>query len=205
MDGLLLALTLAAGLGCGLNAGVFFAFSSFVMPALARLPPRHGVAAMQTINAAAVTLAFMLVLFGTAAVCLALTVWGIAEWGEGFGPYLVAGGALYLAGTLGLTVGYHVPRNDALAKVAPSEAELEPTWARYVSEWTALNHIRTAAGLGGPQRSPLRVTSAERCLCGPRDQNAPPNGRAPTMARCSTTTCTFGLTARGTPPPPSSR
>ena len=32
-------LTLLAALGCGLVAGAFFAFSSFVMKALGRLPP----------------------------------------------------------------------------------------------------------------------------------------------------------------------
>jgi len=36
---LLFALTLFAALGCGLVGGVFFAFSTFVMKALSRLPP----------------------------------------------------------------------------------------------------------------------------------------------------------------------
>ena len=52
-------LTLFAALGCGLVAGVFFAFSPFVMKALARLPAEQGVAAMQAINVAAITFAFM--------------------------------------------------------------------------------------------------------------------------------------------------
>jgi hypothetical protein len=56
MDGFLAALT---ALGCGLNAGVFFAFSSFVMKALARLQPAQGIVAMQSINLMAVTPAFM--------------------------------------------------------------------------------------------------------------------------------------------------
>jgi uncharacterized membrane protein len=47
MDGPLYALTLAAALGCGLVGGVFFAFSSFVMAALRRLPPADGIAAMK--------------------------------------------------------------------------------------------------------------------------------------------------------------
>ena len=55
MDGLLAALTMVAALGCRLNAGVFFAFSSFVMKALARLQPAQGIAAMQSINQMAVT------------------------------------------------------------------------------------------------------------------------------------------------------
>ena len=43
-------LKLFAVLGCGLVAGVFFAFSAFVMSALARLQPAQGIAAMQSIN-----------------------------------------------------------------------------------------------------------------------------------------------------------
>src|SRR5215831_19362148 len=43
-------LTLVAALGSGLVAGIFFAFSNFVMKALARVPPAQGVAAMQSIN-----------------------------------------------------------------------------------------------------------------------------------------------------------
>jgi hypothetical protein len=42
--------TLGTALGCGLLAGVFFAFSAFVMPALRRLPASQGIAAMQSIN-----------------------------------------------------------------------------------------------------------------------------------------------------------
>src|SRR5205823_10851570 len=42
IDSLLFALTIFSTLGCGLIAGVFFAFSAFVMNALARLPPSAG-------------------------------------------------------------------------------------------------------------------------------------------------------------------
>ncbi len=50
IDNLLFALTFVSALGCGLMAGVFFAFSAFVMHALARLPPAQGIAAMQSIG-----------------------------------------------------------------------------------------------------------------------------------------------------------
>ena len=80
MDGLLGALTVAAALGCGVNAGVFFAFSSFVMKALGRLQPAQGIAAMQSINRVAVTPVFMTALFGTAAACVAAAVWALVDW-----------------------------------------------------------------------------------------------------------------------------
>jgi len=41
--------TLAA-LGCGLVGGIFFAFSTFIMKALKRLPPYQGIESMQAIN-----------------------------------------------------------------------------------------------------------------------------------------------------------
>src|SRR5215510_625162 len=52
VDGLLFTLTFVTALGCGLIAGLFFAFSVAVMQALARLPAAGGIAAMQSINSA---------------------------------------------------------------------------------------------------------------------------------------------------------
>jgi uncharacterized membrane protein len=147
MDGLLVALTVVTALGCGLNAGVFFAFSSFVMKALARLQPAQGIAAMQSINLVAVTPAFMAALFGTAAAAVAVAVWALVDWDGAYGSYLLTGGAIYLIGTIGLTIAYHVPRNDALATLQPQHAEVAGRWTRYVAEWTSGNHLRTAASL----------------------------------------------------------
>jgi hypothetical protein len=91
------------------------------MKALARLQPAQGVAAMQAINVAAVTPAFMAALFGTAVACGVLAVWALFAWDERFAPYLLVGSLLYLVGTIVLTIAYHVPRNDALVRVEPHE------------------------------------------------------------------------------------
>ena len=48
------ALRLATSVACALVAGVFFAFSAFVLPALVRLGPHDGSAAMRSVNARAV-------------------------------------------------------------------------------------------------------------------------------------------------------
>jgi uncharacterized membrane protein len=115
MTGLLAWVTLGTALGCGLCAGVFFAFSAFVMPALGRLPSGQGIAAMQSINRLAVTPAFMTALFGSALPCAGLAVWGVVAWGERSAPWLVAGSVLYLAGAIVVTIAANVPLNDALA------------------------------------------------------------------------------------------
>ena len=53
---------------------MLFAFSSFVMPALRRLRPAQGAAAMQSINVTAVRPPFMLAFGGTAVSSVALLV-----------------------------------------------------------------------------------------------------------------------------------
>lgn len=143
----LLWLKLFAVLGCGLVAGVLFAFSTFVMPALARLPAAQGIAAMQAINIAAINPLFMLALFGTAAVCCGLAVAALIKWQQSQTGYLLIGSLLYLVGTIGVTIAFNVPLNDALAVVKPDSLEGTRLWSSYLSQWTSWNHIRTGAAL----------------------------------------------------------
>ena len=147
MTGLLHWVTLVAALGCGLSAGVFFAFSGFVMPALGRLPPAQGIAAMQSINKLAVTPAFMTALFGTALTCLGLAVWALVIWGEHAAAWVLAGSVLYLAGPVAVTFSANVPLNDALAAVQPDSSGAASHWSRYLRRWTAWNHVRVTASL----------------------------------------------------------
>ena len=79
---------------------------------------------MQSINVTAVRPPLMLAMFGTAAVCVAAVVAAVAGDGGGTG-WVVAGAALYLAGTVGVTIGGNVPLNDALARVEPGSAGRE--------------------------------------------------------------------------------
>ena len=146
-DPLLFALTLSAALGCGLIAGVFFAFSAFVMRALARLPAAEGIAAMQSINVAVINPLFLTTFLGTAAACLLAVIYSLLGWHDTRAVYLLAGGVLYVVGSFLVTIVFNVPRNDALASVAPDDPDAASRWARYVAGWTAWNHVRTAAAL----------------------------------------------------------
>lgn len=147
MSGLLHAATLVTALGCGLVAGVFFAFSSFVMAALGRLPAAEGISAMQSINVLAVTPAFMTALFGTGLACLGLVLWAVISWGEQPAALVLAGCALYLVGAIGVTIACNVPLNNRLAKLHPRDARAVGFWDEYLAKWTAWNHVRTAASL----------------------------------------------------------
>jgi uncharacterized membrane protein len=80
LDALLFVVTFCAALGCGLISGGFFAFSAFVMKALARLPPSAGVAAMQSINVAVINPVFMAAFLGTAAACILAVAGSLLRW-----------------------------------------------------------------------------------------------------------------------------
>jgi len=141
---LLDALTLLAALGCGLIAGVFLAFSSFVMRALGRQPPAAAVAAMQAINVTVVNPLFLGSFLGAALVSAVLAVLALADWQPG-SPLLLAGGLLYLLGCILVTLACNVPRNNRLAAVAADDAAAPTVWRHYLAEWTAWNHVRTLA------------------------------------------------------------
>ncbi|MGW7257814.1 anthrone oxygenase family protein [Streptomyces sp. NPDC054834] len=140
-----LVLVVLGVLGTALVAGVFCAFSTFVMRGLAALPPAQGVAAMNAINVAAVTPAFMTVFVGSAVLCTVIAVVTFVLWPDDGTVELLLGSALYLFGSFGLTVVANVPRNETLLRLDPGTAEAAAYWPRYVREWTFWNHLRTAA------------------------------------------------------------
>jgi uncharacterized membrane protein len=140
-------LALAAVLGCGAMAGLFFAFSNFVMRALSRLPPGHAVAAMNSINVEIVNPLFLLLFLGTAAVCLLLVIHAALYAKLAGAGFALWGGGAYLVGALAVTVVCNVPRNNALARVDPASPAAADAWRMFVSAWVAWNHVRTIACL----------------------------------------------------------
>lgn len=127
--------------------GVFFAFSSFVMGALGRMPAARGMAAMQSINVVAITPVFMTALFGTALACLALAIDALIYWQGAGSAYQLAGALCYLLGAIVVTIVANVPLNNALVAADPESAGGAHLWARYLRVWTAWNHLRTIASL----------------------------------------------------------
>jgi uncharacterized membrane protein len=142
-------LTIFSALGSGLMAGVFFAFSTFVMRALAHRPFAEGIEAMQEINRTVLNPWFLGIFFGTAGGCLVLAGMALWEWPRPGGVYMTLGCVLYLAGTFLVTVVFNVPMNDALEEVDPAGPDAASTWMTYVEKWTAWNHVRSVAALMG--------------------------------------------------------
>jgi len=142
---LLLTLRFTAALGCGLMAGLFFAFSVSVMGGLARIQPAQGIAAMQAINRAILNPLFLTVFLATPAACALVFLASLWRWNEPGALWLLAGSALYIAGAFLATILINVPMNNALDAAQPSSPEGAALWTRYLADWTAWNHVRTAA------------------------------------------------------------
>jgi uncharacterized membrane protein len=145
MDGWLQALTIASALTTGLMAGLYFAFSVAVMPALARLDDGRGPEAMQSINRAILSPLFLAVFLVCGITGGALAVSSAWTWDQAGAGLRLAGGSLAFGGSLVLTAAYHVPRNNALDAVGPQTAEGAVQWTRYLREWVPANHVRTLA------------------------------------------------------------
>jgi uncharacterized membrane protein len=140
-------LIVISALGSGLIAGAFFAFSSFVMGALGKLPASQGIAAMQSINVVVINPIFLGVLFGTAVLALFLGFGAIRHLADPRAIWIVTGAGLYVIGTVVVTMIFNVPLNNALAAVDPASSEGAAVWADYLRTWTNWNHVRGLAAL----------------------------------------------------------
>ncbi|HEX2749443.1 MAG TPA: anthrone oxygenase family protein [Verrucomicrobiales bacterium] len=136
-----------SAIGCGLLAGLYFAFSAFIMRALGRIDPPAGMAAMNAINAGIVKSLFMPVFLGTTLTAAALAVMAPFHWGEPGALAMLAGGVLYVSGMFVVTMVFNVPLNNALAAVDPSGPGAAPFWARYLTDWTMWNHVRAISSI----------------------------------------------------------
>ena len=138
-------LTVATAVGCGLNAGIFFAFSAFVMDALGRAGVSEGIAVMQSINRRIVTSAFIPVWLGTGLACVALAAWSAVDGGDPRVLLAAAAAALYVLGCIGVTFARNVPMNDRLDAMDAHDPGAAAYWRTYVRSWTGWNHVRTIA------------------------------------------------------------
>jgi len=144
MPELLQPLLVAAIVSGALITGLLFAFSLVVMRALSELPADAGMRTMQRINVLIVNPLFMVLFFGSSALCLAVAVIAARSLPATGAWLLLAGAIAYLLGPLLTTMVFNVPLNNQLASAAPHEAPTQ--WPRYVSAWLRWNHVRTALG-----------------------------------------------------------
>ena len=121
MDQLIPVVGTTALLGSALVGGIFYSFSSFVMKALARVPPAEGIGAMQSINVVVLNLSFLGVFIGTTVVSLGTGGLALAGWDRPSAPFFLGGALFYVVGTFLVTGLKNVPLNDQLAAVSATD------------------------------------------------------------------------------------
>jgi uncharacterized membrane protein len=147
MDQLIFVVTILAALGAGLLAGNFFAFSVYLMKALGRLSAERGIVAMQAVTTAIKSPVFLVVFFGTAALCAVLSGAAILSWPKPGSGYLLSGSLLFLSVTFPVTMMRNVPLNNQLIAATPDTKDGREVWKRFQASWGMWNHVRTITAL----------------------------------------------------------
>ena len=132
----------------GLVAGVFLAFSDFVMRSLGAAEPAGGIEAMQIINRKVYRSVFLVLVMGMASVCAVLGGVGLFQLSGAGSAWIIGGSGLYLVGVFLVTLVCNVPMNKRLDGMDRRAAETEVYWRVYVARWTMWNHVRTVASAG---------------------------------------------------------
>jgi len=134
-------------LSTALMAGIYFAFSSFVMDSLKRIDESSGISAMQSINTTILKSSFMPLFFGSSIISALLAVISIFKMDGLVSHVTTASGILYVFGMLMCTALFNVPLNNVLAKTNPDSAEAHQVWKHYLNNWTKWNHVRTITSI----------------------------------------------------------
>jgi uncharacterized membrane protein len=80
-------------------------------------------------------------------VCALVLLSALWQWQDPGALWFLLGAASYIVGTFLVTIVFNVPLNNALAAVQPAGAEAAGVWTRYLTDWVAWNHVRTATSL----------------------------------------------------------
>jgi uncharacterized membrane protein len=147
MSSLIMVLATAALLGAALVGGIFFAFSSFIMKALARVPLAEGIGAMQSINVVVINPTFLAAFMGTALLSVVMAGLAVSNWGHPQAALFLAGAISYLVGTFLVTMMGNVPLNDRLAATPATDGTAAVVWQHYLNRWLRWNHLRTLAAM----------------------------------------------------------
>lgn len=138
----------SAALITGIIAGVFMAFSDFVMRSLSAASPVVGIQSMQLINRKVYGSVFLVLLLGMAPVSAAIATYAYTSLSGPAASWLITGGAIYVLGVFVVTMAGNVPMNKRLDGMDKDTPASTAYWAIYAKVWTNWNHLRTVASAG---------------------------------------------------------
>lgn len=144
---LVTALLWTTALGSGLMAGVYWAFSGFIMEAFRKIGAPKAIAAMNSINETILHSSFMPLFFGTSMMSVLLVVVAVISWSEPNAMLILIAGLVYFIGMFICTLVFNVPLNQSLAKLEPDSSGAQEVWDQYQTSWTKWNHLRAISSL----------------------------------------------------------
>jgi len=128
-----------------LVAGIFLAFSDFIIRSLGAASPAAGMEAMQQINRKVYSSVFLVWLLGMVPVSAGLAAYALVYVTGPAQGWFVAGGAIYVTGTFLVTILGNVPMNRRLDAMVPHAEGTLDYWDSYATYWTLWNHLRSIA------------------------------------------------------------
>lgn len=140
-------LTFLVTVGAGLMAGVYFAFSAFVMQSLNQLDNESAADAMNAINRIILRSGFLPLFFISSAIYLILLLVAMSDSSIVGRWLLISASVFYLVGMFLCTVLFNVPLNNQLANSSNNPIQKNKTWNHYMTYWTRWNHVRTVCSL----------------------------------------------------------
>lgn len=140
---LFLAASAFTVIATALVAGVFLAFSDFVMKGLNAATPAGGMEAMQVINRKVYGSVFLVLLLGLAPVTAGLAAYAYHFVASDAALWITSGAGLYIVGVVLVTMVCNVPMNKELDTLDIATADGTAYWMEYGADWTGWNHVRT--------------------------------------------------------------
>ena len=131
----------------GLMAGIYFAFSVFIMKSLSMLPELEAAKAMNKINDVILNTLFLPVFVVSTLWFSGLIIWSITDWQGLESQLVIMTAVIYIVGMFTVTAFGNVPLNNALKSAANDEMKLVAHWRKYLTHWTRLNHVRTLSSI----------------------------------------------------------
>jgi uncharacterized membrane protein len=146
-DTIITLLVAVAAISAGLMAGVYFAFSGFIMRSFDQLGALPATDAMNAINEVILRSWFMVLFFGSTLLYAVIFVLALVDADVPGQWNLLLAGAIYVLGMFACTVLFNVPLNNRLAKAVGDAQIRSGLWMHYRKTWTRWNHFRTVCSL----------------------------------------------------------
>ena len=130
-----------------LSAGLFYSFSTIVMPGLDVGGAASAIHAMQGMNTIVRNPIFAAVFFGALVLPLLAALGARSAGHRGAARLAFLAALIHAAAVIGVTLQVNVPLNETLATVAANDPNASNFWKDFAVPWTMWNHVRTGGAI----------------------------------------------------------